>query len=503
MKEEKNLDRLFQEKFKDFEKAPSDAVWKNIVQAQSEKEDRKIIPLWWKLGGVAAVIALLFTTAVILFNNSPSKSLENEVVTTSKPDKGTSTPGNNIPEGGDNTQEVITPATAEQIKITASQTAPSNQDQNESLPTLKSDAPRAVASAQRSYAQNTSQKEGKETASSTATRQQQDIAAGVAVSTNDKTASTPLPKEERPLEILENQINPTSGVTQTAPEIKDIVLPSETSEGKVSLVDEAKRIEDSKKESEEAIAQLGETENTNRWNLGAVAAPVYYGDFGGSGIDPSFSDNSKSGEINFSYGVQVSYNVSPKIKVRTGVSNVDLSYNTDGIAFAASTTSRRITGANFNENARDLKIGDARSVRRAIALQNDLFPENANTTRAINGTLQQRVGFVEIPVEAIYVVSDKRIGLQVVGGLSTLFLNNNEVFLNTADGFQNNLGSANGINDVSFTTNIGLGLDYKMTDKIKFNVEPSLKYQLNAFDESVGDFRPYFIGLYTGVSYRF
>ncbi|MEL6989030.1 MAG: hypothetical protein AAGK97_14555, partial [Bacteroidota bacterium] len=84
-----------------------------------------------------------------------------------------------------------------------------------------------------------------------------------------------------------------------------------------------------------------------------------------------------------------------------------------------------------------------------------------------------------------------------------LLLNNNEVILNSEDGLQSNLGTANGLNNVSFTTNIGLGVNYKMTDKIKFNVEPSLKYQLNAFDESVGDFKPYFIGLYTGVSYRF
>ena len=32
MKEKKNIDRLFQEKFKDFEHTPKEDVWKNIAE---------------------------------------------------------------------------------------------------------------------------------------------------------------------------------------------------------------------------------------------------------------------------------------------------------------------------------------------------------------------------------------------------------------------------------------------------------------------------------------
>ena len=44
MKQKKNIDRLFQEKFKNFEAHPSDQVWQNIVAAKKKKEDRKIAP---------------------------------------------------------------------------------------------------------------------------------------------------------------------------------------------------------------------------------------------------------------------------------------------------------------------------------------------------------------------------------------------------------------------------------------------------------------------------
>src|SRR5690606_24116842 len=62
MRYKKNIDRLFQEKFKDFEVAPDDSVWSRIESELDAKSntDRKAIPLWWKLGGIAAAFALLF-----------------------------------------------------------------------------------------------------------------------------------------------------------------------------------------------------------------------------------------------------------------------------------------------------------------------------------------------------------------------------------------------------------------------------------------------------------
>ena len=62
MKEKKHIDELFKDSFKNFEASPSPEVWSNIqAQLKKDKEDRKVIPLWWKLGGVAALLALLFT----------------------------------------------------------------------------------------------------------------------------------------------------------------------------------------------------------------------------------------------------------------------------------------------------------------------------------------------------------------------------------------------------------------------------------------------------------
>ena len=47
MNDKKNIDRLFQERFKDFEAVPDEQIWSNILDALHEKKRKKVIPLWW------------------------------------------------------------------------------------------------------------------------------------------------------------------------------------------------------------------------------------------------------------------------------------------------------------------------------------------------------------------------------------------------------------------------------------------------------------------------
>ena len=61
MKEKKYIDRLYQEKFRDFEASPRDEVWKSISKKLQEKEKKKppVRPLWTRMAGIAALISLL------------------------------------------------------------------------------------------------------------------------------------------------------------------------------------------------------------------------------------------------------------------------------------------------------------------------------------------------------------------------------------------------------------------------------------------------------------
>ena len=57
MKENKNIERLFQEKFKDFEANPPEDAWDVIAsRIEKKKNKRRVIPFWFKAAGIAACL---------------------------------------------------------------------------------------------------------------------------------------------------------------------------------------------------------------------------------------------------------------------------------------------------------------------------------------------------------------------------------------------------------------------------------------------------------------
>lgn len=542
MKEKKNIDRLFQERFKNFEEQPSDQVWANIAAAQKTKGDRKIIPLWWKVGGIAAALAILLglgnfisetttpttntkivdqgTQEEVVNENNTKNTLKNTnpeaVVTSSKEAiQGEQAPSVNTSKEAVDQKNIKNSLKNinEQAVLTSIGTPPIQTD-NVALNKQKSNVLGNYSTT--SKLQSTTATTSGITATSSTSKTSPSIQntqtppAGSTTSqtiNNQERIASSLHTDTTTNESSVSGNNPRTKVTKnTAPitvqeETAIAVHTKETTEEalKKDLVAEAKKIEE-EVNKDEAIAQLDDTPSRDRWDVGAIAAPVYYSDFGGSGLDDRFADNDKSGDVNLSYGVQVSYAVTPKFKIRTGVSNLDLSYNTNEIQFSTNGLGRRVQGLDYSDNAKTLAISDNSNPRENNAPVDNFSPIDFDNKE--NGALVQQLSYVEVPVEAVYVLSDRRLGVSVVGGLSTLFLNNNEVILESATA-TTSLGTATGANDLSFTTNFGVGIDYKMTDKLKLNIEPSIKYQLNSFDESVGDFKPYFLGVYTGINYKF
>ena len=116
--------------------------------------------------------------------------------------------------------------------------------------------------------------------------------------------------------------------------------------------------------------------------------------------------------------------------------------------------------------------------------------------------LNQKTGYIEVPVEVSYKLLDKKFGIQVITGFSSLFLNENEVSV-ISSGLTTVVGEANNLNKVHFSTNIGLGFKYSFWKSFEANFEPTFKYQLNTYNANSGGFKPYLIGLYSGISFKF
>ena len=81
MKTTKNIDRLFQEKLKDLEVSPPASVWKGVESNLHQKNSKRVLPLWFRMSGVAAILLLLTLGGVNYFDK-----ISNDIIITDSND---------------------------------------------------------------------------------------------------------------------------------------------------------------------------------------------------------------------------------------------------------------------------------------------------------------------------------------------------------------------------------------------------------------------------------
>jgi hypothetical protein len=502
MSDKKHIDRLFQEKLKDFEATPNDAVWESIKnKLHQKKRKRRVIPLWWQMAGIAAILALLFTVGNLVFNdNSENNTTKNPVVNTDDKDNssGSSSETNTISNDTKEERVVLDDTVKGNSPSGASPNTIGNQAENN---------PTTLANTKTNFNKGKDAQKTNTITNQALTNSKNKVTMASNTKADDAINSSNLPEPNR------NKIDNGQKKSET-----DVLIGPPKNDTKTSVADlqgeeEILKLNEqhSKKESqsiEEAIAQVNNTdekeegEKLSRWNISTNVAPVYFNSLGnGSSLDDQFIDNSKSGEINMSYGINGSYAINEKLKIRTGINKVNLGYNTNDVIVSQG-AGLTLVGS-FSRSNSNIKF-NAKSQNTSILSSQNLSFSSAPeiVVSSVNATLNQEFGFIEVPIELEYAVLNKKFGLNVIGGFSTFFLDNNKVYT-TLNGDKALLGEAKNINDTSYSANFGLGLNYNVSEKIKFNLEPTFKYQFNTFRDTSGDFQPYFIGIYTGLSYKF
>ncbi|MDD7887224.1 hypothetical protein [Flavivirga sp. 57AJ16] len=547
MSDKKHIDRLFQEGFKDFEAIPSDAVWKNIEAKLNEKnKKRRMIPIWWRYAGVAALLLLFLTIGGIYFNNTdkpPTNEIsDTESTTPSNPKKDNSANLGGINEAiadTDSNENGNLNDTPPQIETDPSSKGitPSKEASIAKNPTLNNNGERKETS-------NFSTNKGQNASNKLLNTKSNHVVAKnlEEKSAHDKTlnksknnhAIADNSEEKKNTNKLQNSIkNGSAIVSDSGSEKKNQI----NQQSKASLINKerAKEIINSTSKNNHAFAEakgenketvtkvadnnltieealdeakniIEEEENVNRWSIAPNAAPVYFNTLGeGSSIDPQFNNNSKSGKLNMSYGISASYAINKKLSVRSGINKVNLGYNTNNVVsfqvVGVSSSSRSLQNVNaINKDNTSNSPLDNVSLVSGESFNADDIPETFSTSRT---SINQDLSYIEVPLEIQYALSNKKLGVNLIGGFSSFFLNNNKIFSEPEGGTRTLLGKANNINKVSYSANLGLGLNYQVSKKIDLNLEPMFKYQINTFNNTSGDFKPFFIGVYTGFSIKF
>lgn len=552
MKEQKNIERLFQEKFKDFEAVPPQGSWDSIASKLNEKKKKKrIVPFWFQVSGIAASLLLIGTliwnyqskdNEIILNNNetvvgvdkenSTGRNLEKNIISSDNENN-----QNTIKENQTNTSEnnkkqfdsnlINLEKSNAKVVSNENQNTRSNKKNNSinSSGTKKRFNNNIKESNNIIVANSKTYKTKRNKSANKSLVQNNDFILSDIDKTSDKLVTTKNGKNKtNPNEKInvdkidvifntnQNDTNyaninsdteekkglDTTNVIVASSEnitIQDSTLVAEVSP-KINPLEELLKEKEAGKNEDEK-----EKKKRDKWAISTNASPVYFNSLAeGSSLDQEFETNSKNYSTTYSYGVTGIYSISNKVSIRTGINNILFSYNTNDVVYESklSATSANNNVETITRNAQGNNMNFYSKNRN----QNSLNEDVENFTQENIGALKQDVNYIEVPVELSYKLLDKKFGIEVIGGMSTLFLNNNTVLLVT-DGMEMNVGKANNLNNIHFSSNVGLGFKYNFWKSFNANFQPMFKYQINTFSENSGNFKPYFIGLYTGVSFSF
>ena len=547
MKDHKNIERLFQEKFKDFEAIPPQESWNIIASRLNEKKKKKrIIPIWFQLSGIAAsfiiIGALIWNFQSNQNTNSPNNSNETVVVgvdNSNSKDKKSNTDFNNNetlrPEKNiENSENNTIKFDSKRIDFEKSNPIViSNEKSNIRYKDKKNnsfESKNTLDTKNKKRYPNYNNKESNHeiVANSKAKRNKSskknlfletDLIATTKKNKNSKlnpnhnttTSKKGLINSDKinsffdKTETNTNYVNTNNDslANQTKDTITAVLALSEniiTNDSTLvaEISPEINPLEELLKEKEAGKNEVEkEKEKRNRWAVSTNASPVYFNSISeGSSLDSQFSKNSKEFETTMSYGIGAVYQISNKFSFKTGVNTLTFNYNTDNVLFNTrlNSVTNNIKTLDRNSNSENLAFS-------AINSKSDLGDALILLTES-KGSIKQELSYVEVPLELSYKILDKKFGIDLIGGVSTLFLNANSISL-ISDGMEMNIGKANNLNDIHFSSNVGLGFKYNFWKSFNANFQPMFKYQINTFSENSGNFKPYFIGLYTGVSFSF
>ena len=498
MKEQKNIERLFQEKFKDFEVAPPESAWKNIeAKLNEKKKKRRVIPFWFKISGIAASLFLGFFI-YSLFNNPSEIELKNNDETIVFEEKNNSNQNglNTIEESSNsmNSSKQQNNVLTEVENITNSNNNPEEKKQNNSF--LEKESVLLTNS--------NGEKEDKKTTTKlnqkSIQNQENSTNKNSIVAESDKKNSQNKNSNSAKNEIDFDKINkisnnnnrsivvkkPTNNITQDSSLVAKISEEVNALEQLLKEKEVGKNVEEKEKEMQ------------NRWAISSNASPVYFNSSAKtSTLDTKFDNNDKNYNSNLSYGLGLSFALNDRLSIRTGVNTLNFNSSTKNIVFYQRNDPMSIDNLSRNERGKLISVENK-------PVNDDLKAINYNGSELMKygGELSQELGYLEIPLEMSYKVIDKKFSIDVIGGMSTLFLNNNSVSI-VSNSMEMEIGSATNLNSIHYSTNLGMGFSYTFLKSFQANINPMFKYQINTYTDKSNDIKPYFVGIYSGISFKF
>ena len=264
-----------------------------------------------------------------------------------------------------------------------------------------------------------------------------------------------------------------------------------------------------------------QVEDRMRWKVGVQVSPGY------SSQNSSYSEvysnamtySGQSGNANISGGISVQMKAGKNWSIESGVyyaQNGQHSTNSGGFNFQSENYYGSLDGGFFNTEV-NLVNGQIAMNSTAGVIEFSKTPQGAELSANLDefsasnsapalvteGEFSQVFEFVEVPFYLRYTLIDANFGVEIMGGLNAGIVTGNKVYMKNQYGNQN-IGKTRDISTMNFSGTLGLGVNYGLGKNISLAVEPRLSYYINSINQNPDvSFRPYRIGVYTGLYYEF
>lgn len=461
MKEKYNIDGLFREGLHDHAETPPLSSWERLNEELGKRGKTRVVPLFVRY---AAAVVIIGVVAVSLWLRNPSpEQIMMEDLTLEDPQE--------LPSGNEEPANIQNEIFAEdENSIRASEA---------SIITNKSDAQDDV------YADNNAPLEPlQKTGHGESTNVE--IAAGRTPAINRlQPVSARLPEAQPDFSVPAYDFN-TSG------NINDYILAQNIAAAEAEAASEPRE--------------------SSSWRIGGQAGPQYtYRDASNEPFTAQSQNNFNNieeGVIAFAGGVNLELQRTSRWGFQSGVyySKIGQQSSTYQLSNNGIVTSMGNFVLNDAPQADPNTLEPTGAPAEEFAFSKDfnrsleVVTYNAVSAVPAPVEIEQYMEYVEIPFVVSYRMIDRRLGVNLSGGLWTNFLINDYY---TISGPASTFDDSN-LNPVNYIGSIGLGFDYPFSEDLFFSLEPVFKYYISPVNSGADtEVHPYSLGVMTGISYSF
>lgn len=259
------------------------------------------------------------------------------------------------------------------------------------------------------------------------------------------------------------------------------------------------------------------------WKIGLGVTPGYSSHV--VNHSETYSQNitysGESGNGNIGGGFSVQYKTSKKLRIESGVyyaqngqtsnSPIQLFANRQEAYYGMATQEKALFANAVNVSNGNVAMNSTAGIivmsgtpkGAEINSELDAFNSRFSNSLVSDGEFSQIFDFVEIPLYLRYRVLNSKFGIELLGGVNAGIVVGNNAYIDNSYGLQN-IGKTEDISTVNLSGTVGVGMNYAFGKHISIAVEPRLNYYFTSINNNPAvDYRPYRVGIFTGLYYEF